>query len=148
MTRQRLRGLARLLIGMLLFGQMAIAAYACPAMVIAMDLPQWSAPIDDEAGDAAATLVTEAGEQNVGCSRMSWTMMDPPSAKLCVEHCNYGQQGDHSPVVAVPAVLLNALYVTPTVPEPSLTARAVLAATDASAAASTPHAILHCCFRL
>jgi hypothetical protein len=74
--------------------------------------------------------------------------VDSTAAKVCAEHCNYGQQSDQASSLAVPGVLLNTLYVTPALPDPALVAHFGTGVPGALANASPPHAILHCCFRL
>ncbi len=144
MTRQSLRILSRPLIGLLLFGQIAIAAYACPALAAAMNVPISSVPFDREGTPNPSAA--DPAERVVGCDGMNGTM-DPSFANLCAEHCRYGQQSDQVPTVTVPVVLLNTLYVAPRLSEPSLPSHSAAAATGALAVASPPHAILHCCFR-
>lgn len=133
MTRSWLRTVARGLVGVLLFAQMAIAAYACPAvsstMAVEMRTPTTvAAPMPDCAAMAGA--------------------MDPTSANLCAEHCKYGQQSDQASTLTVPAVLLNVLYTTPLVTEPGLPPRAAAASPSALVAACPPHTILHCVYRI
>lgn len=149
MTRQSLHLLGRTLIGLLLFGQLAIAAYACPVLTMAV-APAWSAPAAAEGQpgqDASGAEWAGAGDAMSDCEQMRWTMVDPASAKLCAEHCNYGQQSDQPSPLPVPGVLLNTLYVTPAASDPAAAQRPAAVAPDAAAAAP-PHAILHCCLRL
>ena len=131
MTRQFLRSVCLGLIGMLLFAQMAIAAYAC-------------------SGPGASTpLRFEAGDQVTNCDDMAGAMaMAPASTNLCVEHCRFGQQSDQTPTLAVPAVLLNARYTTPLLTGAADPPRPAASETSALTAASPPRTILHCCFRL
>jgi len=74
--------------------------------------------------------------------------MDPTSANLCTEHCKVGQQSDQAPTLNVPAAVLTTLYATPPVPEPAPPPRAAAATMSALVAASPPHAILHCVYRI
>lgn len=138
MKRSFVRGLARCLVGTLFLAQMAISAYACPRLSSAIDAgarmdqaqPMTAAPMPDCSDMAGATA--------------------PDSANLCAEHCKYGQQSDHASTLTVPAVILHALYTKPVVPLASLPGRAaaLTAGTDVPVAASPPHAILHCVFRI
>lgn len=155
MKRSFVRGLARCLAGVLFLAQMAVAAYACPGLSSAIDAgarmgqmqpmtqasaaaPQAEASSDPGAAAAAA--------QMPNCSDMAGAM-DPGSANLCAEHCKYGQQSDQAPTLTVPVAILNALYTTPVVPLTPLP-RSAAALTDVLVAASVPHAILHCVFRI
>ena len=54
---------------------------------------------------------------------------------------------DHVPSLTVPAVILNALYTSPVV-LPTPLPRSAAALTGKPVAASPPHAILHCVFRI
>jgi len=118
---------ARGLIGLLLFSQLAIAAYACPAL--------------------SAGLAGGSAMQGSPCADMVGAT-DTASSNLCAEHCKYGQQSDHAFTLTVPAVLLSALYpMTPWVPETVPPARPAAASLSALVAASPPHAILHCVYR-
>lgn len=135
MTRSLLRGLARGVIGVLLFAQLAVAAYACPGL----------------AAKAPDTAMMSGGaamdEQMPGCDDMAGAM-DPESPNLCAEHCKQGKQSDQAPTLTVPVAMLAALYAT----TPALPAKAVprsaAAALSALVAASPPHAILHCVYRI
>jgi len=73
--------------------------------------------------------------------------MDPSSPNLCAEHCKYGQQSDRCPTVDVPPALLTPLYAT--VGAPAVAPRpCVTAWLSALVAASPPHAIAHCVWRI
>lgn len=149
MSLRYLRSICRALIGIVLFAQIAISAYACPAlsavgtmsMTMAMAAAESPPPASSEPSGVAADL------QAIDCADMAGTM-DDASPNLCSEHCRYGHQSDQAASLTVPAALLNALYVTPLAPEPIVAPRATAAQTGARAAASPPHAILHCCFRI
>lgn len=134
LTRGFLRTLCRTLIGVVLFAQLAIAAYACPGMSSAA------------AGTMQMSSIDES-QQAVDCAGMAGPM-DSSFANLCAEHCRHGQQSDHAPTLNVPAAVLTALYITPLAPEPFVASRPAADATSALAAASPPLAILHCCFRI
>ncbi len=129
-TRALRRSICRLLVGVLLFAQVTIAAYACPAMS--------TAGVDQiEPGGAfpAMVVVPDASQ-------------DRALPNLCTEHCRYGQAVDLSATPAVPAALLVSLYEVPLAPESAGRAQPLAARGDPSAAAPPPHAILHCCFRI
>ena len=136
MTRRWVRCVVQGLVGVLLFAQMAIAAYACPGRSpAAAGTPQM----------ATATVHTV---QMANCDDMAGAI-DAASATLCAEHCKYGQQSDQAPTLNVPVAVLTALYATPPVAEmAALTPRAAAASISALVAASPPHTILHCVFRI
>jgi len=136
-----------MLIGVVLFAQFAVAAYACPGLSVAgTPKPGMVIPVVAEV-------------QSMGTDRVSITLaamdcddmagsMDPSSANLCVEHCRQGHQSDQAATLTLPAALLTALYRLPLAPEPpALSPRQAAEEVSALAAASPPHAILHCCFR-
>ena len=129
------------LMGLMLFAQLAIAAYACPAL----SAPAAQAPCGD---DMAAMRTDASGDRLPAFGQMAG-QLDDAAPNLCAEHCRFGQQSDQARVPAAPAVVLISLYVvTPTLPE-ALQPMAAAAASsmDARAAASPPHAIVHCCLR-
>lgn len=134
MTRRWVRCVAQGLVGVLLFAQIAVAAYACPGR----------APAEAAAPKMAATSSTQMSN----CDDMTGAM-DAASATLCAEHCKYGQQSDQAPTLNVPVAVLTALYATPPVAEMApLPPRAAAASLSALVAASPPHTILHCVFRI
>ncbi len=145
MTRQFLRTVCRMLIGVVLFAQLAVSAYACPGLSSAASMKMQMAAA--AAPDGGSTEAATADRQVPNCGDMAGPM-DPEFANLCAEHCHYGQQSDQASTLTVPAVLLNALYVTPLAPEPVAAPRPAANATSALVAASPPHTILHCCFRI
>lgn len=156
MKRGFVRGLARCLAGVLFLAQMTIAAYACPGLssTIAAGAPMGQMQPMAQASAAATPQVEVSSDPGAAamaarmpdCSDMAGAI-EPDAANLCAEHCKYGQQSDHASNLAVPAVILNALYTTPAVP-PKPLPRSAAALTDAQVAASLPHAILHCVFRI
>jgi hypothetical protein len=148
MTRGLVRMVARGLIGLLLFSQLAIAAYACPALSAGlagglsteMSMGQDAVAATDGSLDSAV-------QGGAPCADMVGAT-DAASGNLCAEHCKYGQQSDHASTLTVPAVLLTAIYpMTPWVPEAASPPRPAAASLSALVAASPPHAILHCVSR-
>lgn len=138
------RLICRVLIGMLLSTQLAVAAYACPghglqsstgpastsmSMTAAVDMPS--------DGMASATLREPAGGHG---------QMDPHLPNLCSEHCRSDQQKpDPSPAPSLAPVLLRVVYALPAQDTQGahLTAR-----TGApTVPGDPPHSILHCCRR-
>ncbi len=147
MTRSFLRAVARGLAGGLLLAQMAIAAYACPALssgaTVNMQMPAPSASPDERDPVDAGMPMARSGN----CDDMAGTM-DASSPNLCAEHCKYGQQSDKTSTLNAPAAVLTALYATPLVPEPAAPARSAAARLSALVAASPPHTVLHCVYRI
>lgn len=148
MTRDFVRVVARVVAGVVLLAQWSISAYACPGLSPAAQASQQpqvagtpqAADPDVTAASIGMVLVPPCGDMT--CA------MDPDSANLCAEHCKYGQQSDHASTVNVPAAALVALYPVPMALEVVLAPRPAAAAMSALVAASPPHAILHCVFRL
>ena len=147
MTRQFLRMICRALIGVVLFAQLAVSAYACPGLTAAGGMAmQMSSPAATDA-QSADTAMAVTGQSAMNCEDMAGAM-DSSFANLCAEHCHQGQQSDHTATLTVPAAVLTALYLTPMAPEPFAAPRPAADATSALVAASPPHTILHCCFRI
>lgn len=142
MTRSFLRLVSRLLIGVVLLAQMAISAYACPALAVTKAQMLLVAAGDQPvvSNDAGVQAMTDCADMAGG--------MDPSFPNLCAEHCHQGKQSDQAPTLTVPAVLLCALYVTAFALEPPTALGPAADATSALVAASPPHTILHCCFRI
>lgn len=134
MKRGVLRDLARALIGVLLFAQLAVAAYACPGLAL-------------KAPEAAMSTGSVMSAAMPDCDDMVGAM-DPQSANLCAEHCKQGQQTDHTPTLTLPAAVLAALYETSPAPPGKVAPRPVAATLSALVAGSPPHAVLHCVYRL
>lgn len=133
MKRSLLRRLAQGAIGVLLFAQLAIAAYACPALSPAT------------AGDNAAQASHSA--QGPDCGGLAATM-DPSLVNLCAEHCKSGQQSAQASTMNVPAALLSLRYITmPLAPGRAPPPRPAAASLSALVAGEPPHTILHCVYR-
>lgn len=139
------------LVGLMLFAQLAIAAYACPALATT------TAPSPAVAESTVQAMhsdgmtgmsVGTSGERMPDCDQMAG-QLDEAAPNLCAEHCRYGRQSDQVHAPAVPTLVLITLYVvTPTLPERLLpTGAGAAPSADALAAAFPPHAILHCCLR-
>ena len=142
MTRALRRIICRGLIGVMLFAQLAVAAYACAGLESTAKPAQ---PMSSEApGKAMSDMAADA--RLAGCYQMPG-LLDPASPNLCAEHCRYGQQSDQTATPTMPMVVLSSLYTVPTVAEVSPPARPSAASASARAAAATPLAILHCRFR-
>ncbi|VTU31380.1 hypothetical protein SRS16CHR_04867 [Variovorax sp. SRS16] len=149
------RFVCRLMLGVLVFGQMAIAAYACPALsgapqslpMMAMGASVATMPGDEAGASMAVSSDTSAAPDVVamtGCDQI-----DDSAANLCAEHCRFGQQSaDHAAAPTVPAALLTTLYTLPVQPEPVGHGRPSADWKFKHVTASPPLAILHCCFRI
>ncbi len=155
MKRGFVRGLARCLAGVLFLAQMAVAAYACPGLSSAIDAGTRAGQMQPMTQASAAALQVDTSSdpgaaataaQMPNCGDMAGAI-DPDSANLCAEHCKYGQQSDHAPTLTVPVAILNALYTTPVLPLTPLP-RSTAALAGVLVAASVPHTILHCVFRI
>lgn len=126
------RSICRLLMGVLVSTQLAIAAYACAGP---SRMPM------AEQGQPAGAVMVMAEDGMLGGSGP----LDAALPNLCLAHCQHGQQsGDHSPAPTVPAMLLTSLYTLPALAEGSVTT----APDGAPPAAAPPHAVLHCCLRI
>lgn len=124
--------IARLLISVLLFAQLAVAAYAC-----SVALP------------APAAAPAEAGGQPADCHEASRERgRGDATSNLCIEHCRQGQQSEQTHVPVVPLVVLTGLYALLPTPVDGLAGGADPASACTLPAASPPHSIFHCCFRL
>lgn len=151
MTRALKQWLARALIGVMLFSQFAIAAYACPAVAQAMDeVRQDKAVVANHTAmsldKGTASVAVSAVQSAQACEQMS-ASMDDTSPNLCAEHCRQGQQSDQTGTLTVPAVLLTSLYVLAPLSHARPVSASAHSRLDLDAAVSPPHAILHCCWR-
>ena len=135
MKRSSLRTIARWLVGVLLFGQLAIAAYACPAL-------HPGAVAEQGEKSSVASLTAQATSMSNCDDSMGAT--DPASPNLCAEHCKSGKQSDRAPSIVVPVawpvVLNDNRPRAPMAPGP----RPMASSLSGLVAASPPHAILHC----
>lgn len=148
------RSICRLLIGVLVSTQLAIAAYACNG-IARMAMPGQGLPITaamamdrlsaaDPAGSVSAAAANQDEGIGPGCSRL-----DPALPNLCVAHHQYGQQSaEHTPAPTVPAALLIGLYTLAPPGETSERAASAAGPGDPPAAVDPPHAVLHCCLRI
>lgn len=139
-TRAIRKTVSRLLIGVLLFAQLAIASYACPGLSA---ISSTGAP--DATASARVQAAVEPSPSMAGCEQI-----DASAANLCAGHCQHGQQSaDTAPVPVVHAAIPTFLYSLPIEPEHLLGSGRSHPAPDVSLAAAPPppHAILHCVFR-
>lgn len=150
MTRHLKQWICRLLVGVFLFAQMAVASYACPQFSTA-GLSQVSASAmasEDVASDMSAAESADSPAMDMAACCDGMDQPDPDNPNLCAEHAHFGQQSDQTQIPTLPAIVLASLYVVSTVPELNLPTRPAAASAGFPAAASPPHTILHCCFRI
>ena len=151
MTHAFRRIVCRAMMGILLFAQLAVASYACPALSSAknatpeMTVMLLQSGMSANDADSGQAMASSAGRM-MECDPMSG--LDPAAANLCFEHCHNGQQSDQTQVPTVPAVLLTSFLIVPRMPLVALPVRPNAASAEHLAAAFPPHAILHCCFRI
>jgi hypothetical protein len=147
LSRALSKTISRLLIGVLLFAQFAVAGYACPS------LSAMKAMTNDDAMSSMAM----AGQTTGGAMEQSTAMspgcdqIDQDAANLCAEHCRFGHQSaDTAPVPIVLAAIPALLYSLPLEPAHLLGSGRSFPTADSSMAAAPPppHAILHCVFRI
>jgi hypothetical protein len=154
MHRSFKQQVCRVLTGMLLFSQLAVAAYACPgipaAALFERNQGQSVAAAAAESGMVAAAMGEQANSATLSCEQMDRAVQtDRTTQNLCSEHCKYGQQSaDRASTPIPPAVLLTTLYTTPLLSEAAIHIQP-LAALEAPPPATSPsRTILHCCFRI
>src|SRR5262245_18687275 len=133
MARNLLKRIAALVAAAVLLTQLAVAAHACAGFNQPMAI-------------ASAATADEAPMSD--CHDRSGSASDAASPNLCAEHCKQGQSDRTTSVVAVPPVLLTALYEAPTVAEPLPHRPTPAAWLSALVADSPPHAIAHCVLRI
>lgn len=133
-TRALNQLICRVLIGMFMFAQLAVASYACPSLSM-------GEPHD---GTEVMAMANDAQAMPSGCDQI-----DQAAANLCAEHCKFGQQTNNTtppPPVMAPAP--DVLYLLPVGEEVRNTNRSLYSPPPDLVAASPPHAILHCVFRI
>lgn len=127
--------ICRVLVGVFLFAQLSVSAYACPGLN--------RAPVPSAQGQ-----VHEMQAMPPDCAQMG--QLDQQAANLCAEHCKFGHQS--ADTAAAPSVIAPApamLYVLPDDGEDVDLAGPLGRASDPVLAASPPeHAILHCVLRI
>lgn len=138
MSRTLLRRLVRCMAAVLLLGQLAVAAYACPAL---RGVSSDAAPLATAHADVAAAASVAAAAADCGDAV---GLADPGFANLCTEHCKSGQQSDHTPSMQLPVGWPVLLYDIRPVPRAEPRSRPTASSLSALVAASPPHAIAHC----
>jgi hypothetical protein len=134
LTAALLRSTCKLLVGAMLFAQMAIAAHACGGLSFA--------PADADVTAAAQDMPPD-------CEMLQSN--DANKGNLCVEHCRFGQQSADTAlppaVTAAVPVLLYALPQLDIASGPPI-ARAMRVRTVATAPPEPVHAVAHCVWRI
>lgn len=144
------RLICRVLIGVLLSTQFAIASYACPASGTPDAEHQASS---STASMASLELVDTTGPHSGmdaadTSSGQTHPGMAPTLPNLCLSHCQFGQQtAEHTPAPVVAPALLTALYTLPSLDRAAASPRLISRADRPAVVADPPHAILHCCLR-
>ena len=151
MTRSFKRVVCQVLVGALLFAQLASASYACPWLPNSGSTTQQvPTAVAEETmfADTAADMTADAGSgAAMDCEQMT-VQSERKSPNLCAQDCQHGQQVSQSkPPTFASVFLIPSHFVAPT-PVTSRTPPARVASPDLRAAISPPHAILHCCFRI
>jgi hypothetical protein len=145
LSRALRKTIGRLLIGVVLLAQFAVASYACPGLKGMGSGANGSAAKAMLVAAADAAAATVLAGMPLGCDQM-----DTEAANLCAEHCHQGQQSaDTASAPAVGLGIPTFLYSLPLEPQHSLGSGRSFPAPDArlDAAPEPPHAILHCVFR-
>ena len=135
--RQRIRArLIGILSMALLFSQIAVASYACPAM-----------------GEQARSAEV-AAMAGMPCAEMmaAGVPLDPEQPTLCMQHCQFGsttQVVDHVPAVFAPVTAFPALF---TVSGDERLELGLSSWVDHERLRNRPpplaHSIAHCCYRI
>ena len=98
LSRAIRKSISRVLIGVLLFAQLAVVSYACPSLTRmgANSLPNSGVAPAMLSAAVDATPEMQRNGMPPGCDQI-----DPDAANLCAEHCRQGQLSvDTSPVPA------------------------------------------------
>lgn len=139
-----------MLIGLFVFAQLSVAAYACPdlsgsGLGHADHLPSVAVEVA-----SAATGVDEFPHGLHTNGKHRYAAMDPASPNLCKGHCQAGNQSaDYTAAPAVSPALMTVMYTLPPADDAGATRvlRTSLLLAGPPRLSEPPHAILHCCFR-
>jgi hypothetical protein len=74
--------------------------------------------------------------------------LDLSDLNLCAEHCHQGEQSEQAATLAAPPALLTSIYITPLASVDQGLPCPAAGVIRAPVAASPPHTLLHCCFRI
>lgn len=145
-TRSLSRFIARFVVGLMVFAQVAVAAHACSGLVGTEVSDQWAS-----AGWQSATGIDVAGAAtsvSPDCNP-SYDVVDSAQPNLCVAHCQFGQQNaGGNPVPDLPAALPVSPHLRVKPVLPGWLVRASMVQHDPPLVVDQPHAIQHCCFRI
>ncbi|MEO7243738.1 MAG: hypothetical protein ABIX12_01110 [Rubrivivax sp.] len=135
------RFIARLLVGLMVFAQMTVAAHACAR---AQDTVVPGAGASGTEVTMVRGALTAPADGDIGHAAM-----DPAQPNLCGAHCQSGQQNaDGKPAPSLSAAIPTSLYPRALTVLAADDRRASMAPDDPPRKADPPHAILHCCFRI
>ena len=95
LSRALRKSVSRLLIGVVLFAQLAVASYACPGLKVMGSVGKGGAATAMHV--VVADTTAEPAAMPPGCDQI-----DTNAANLCAEHCHQGQQS--ADTANVPAV--------------------------------------------
>jgi hypothetical protein len=122
--------ICRVMVGVVVFAQLAVTAYACPSSAT------WT-PCEQMGMSANGAM-----PGNVELA------LDDDMPNLCVEHCRFGQQSaDAKAQPQLPPAMATPLYALPT-PGASCPGALSVVPRAHDALATPPHAILHCVLRI
>ena len=129
--------IGRLMVGVMLLSQFAVAAYACPTTAGTLSVDR-----------ANVIVATHHGSQAAPCEQG-----DSAQKSLCIEHCHPSSQSADTATPPAPATAMAmVLYVLPVaapIEEASPGVCGTLPAAPSLEAASPPsHAVLHCVLRI
>lgn len=155
MTRELKRLVGRWMILVLVLTQITVSAYACPSFSqtgLAGQQSQTSTfSPGEESRDTRAATVTMAADAAQGtmlnCDGMVGHL-DATAPNLCDACCHHDQQSHHASSLVAPAVILNSLYAVPAVVSVPIPARFDAQSSSDLVAATPPHTVLHCCWRV
>lgn len=149
MTRAFKRSVCRVLIGVLLFAQFAIAAHACQDLA---KNAQSARGMETAALDRSAAMTASGTDSDSSGALPCDGMGAPPDGSggnICIEHCRFGHQTfDPGQPPSVTPGLFAVLYVVPGLLFAEAPRPMQAATRAACVAASPPHSILHCCLRI
>jgi predicted nucleic acid-binding Zn ribbon protein len=153
MTSGFRRLIARLLIAVFVFAQMATAAHACVSL--ALDAASVSAgrgtTVASSMPPGRTGQLIAAVENAVGphCGAPVCNAAAPVVSNVCDAHCQSEQQRvDASSSITVPAAIMTTSYLLPPLDRGTVQRGLDQTWLSPADAALPPHSILHCCFRL
>jgi hypothetical protein len=140
MTKVFRKWVCRVMVGVVVFAQMSIAAYACPATSGSAKAPLGSTP-------TVASVLTGLEGMSPGADSLP-DPMHPSSPALCAAHCDFGNQSaDHASTPTTQPALITTVYFLPALAVPFVPVGVAFDQPDPQSGCSPALAILHCCFR-